>query len=73
MRATVGAVRAEAERPGVAWSWLLRADTARQSAALPLDAEGARALGDLLDEAVALLDLDRLLLDVLGPRSSPCR
>lgn len=68
MRATVIAMQAEAAQPGVVWNWLLRADTPRQSAALPLDADGVSALADLLDEAVAALDLDAFLLDVLGPR-----
>lgn len=67
MRATFGAVRDETAQPGVVWGWLLRADTQRQSAALPLDADGVSALRELLEEAVAVLDLDAILLDVLGP------
>lgn len=68
MRATVGAVCAEAERPGAVWGWALRAATARQEAVFALTGDGAHALGALLDAAVAALDLDALLLDALGPR-----
>lgn len=69
MGATVQAVRAEAGRPGRAWGWALRAETQRESAVFTLRSGGdALALGDLLDAAVAVLDLDALLVGSLGPR-----
>lgn len=65
MRRTLAAVRAEESAP---WGWALRADTSRESAVFRLVGDDAEALGDLLDTAVSVLDLDALLLDTLGPR-----
>lgn len=68
MRATVSGVRAQTGRSGACWGWALRAQTHRQSAVFELHGDDAHALGDLLDAAVAVLDLDALLLNALGPR-----
>ena len=67
MRRTLAAVRAEEHAP---WGWALRAETARESAVFRLVGDDAAELADLLDTAVAVLDLDALLLDALGPRPS---
>ncbi len=64
MRRTLAAVREE----DVPWGWALRAETARESAVFRLVGDDARELAGLLDAAVAVLDLDALLLDTLGPR-----
>ena len=64
MTRTVAAARAHETPAG----WALRAETARQRAVFRLTGDAAGALGDLLDQAVAVLDLDALLLDALGPR-----
>ena len=68
MRAAVHAVCDESERRRSPWGWALRARTDRESAVFSLSADDADALADLLDAAVAVLDLDALLLDTLGPR-----
>lgn len=66
MTRTVAAARSQSDAsPG---GWALRAETARQKAVFRLVGDDADALGDLLDQAVAVLDLDALLLDSLGPR-----
>lgn len=66
MHRTVSAVRAKAA--DAPWGWALRAETARQTVVFRLAGDDADALGDLLDAAAAVLDLDTLLLDALGPR-----
>lgn len=63
--ATVREVQGEAGRPGACWGWRLRARTAREDVAFHLDADDAAELADLLGAAVAALDLDALLADVL--------
>lgn len=68
MRRTLAAVCAEAERLAAPWGWALRTETQRQAVVFHLVGDDADALGDLLDAAVAALDLDALLLDTLGPR-----
>lgn len=68
MWATVSNVRAQAGRPGARWGWALRADTGRRSAVFTLTGDDAHALGSLLDDAVAVLDLDALFLRTPGPR-----
>ena len=65
MRRTLAAVRAETSAP---WGWALRAETARETAVFRLIGDDASELAGLLDAAVAVLDLDALLLDALGPR-----
>lgn len=66
MQRTLVAVRAGGGTP---WGWALRAETARETAVFRLPGvDDADALGELLDAAVAVLDLDALLLGTLGPR-----
>ncbi|MEM1041053.1 MAG: hypothetical protein AAGI91_00340 [Bacteroidota bacterium] len=68
LRSTLSAVCSEAGRPGACWGWTLRVRTSSQQASFLLWTAEAEALGVLLDEALATLDLDTLLVDVLGPR-----
>jgi len=65
MRRTLAAVRSQEDAP---WGWALRAETARESTVFRLVGDDAAELAGLLDAAVAVLDLDALLLDTLGPR-----
>lgn len=66
MHRTVATVRTDAA--DAPWGWALRAETDRQTAVFRLVGDDTDALADLLDAAVAVLDLDALLLDALGPR-----
>ena len=62
---TVRELEGEADRPGACWGWRLRTRTAHEDIAFHLDAAAAAELADLLGAAVAALDLDALLADVL--------
>lgn len=64
--ATVREVEGEADRPGACWGWRLRTQTAREEATFHLTIDTAAELAELLGAAVAALDLDALLTDVLA-------
>ena len=68
MRDTLDAVREAAARPGAVWGWSLRAETERQKVVFELWGDDADMLATLLHEAEAVLDLDAILLQTLGPR-----
>lgn len=65
MRRTLAAVQAEKD---ARWGWALRTETTRESAVFRLVGDDAEDLAGLLDAAVAVLDLDALLLNALAPR-----
>lgn len=68
MRATLQAAQDEADRRRPVGGWALRAETLGQTAYFHLYGDDVDALADLLAQAEAVLDLDALFLDTLGPR-----
>ena len=63
--------RAEADVLGAGFGWALRTGSARRhapAAPLELDGAGVGALDELVAQALAVLDLDALLLNRWAPR-----
>ena len=63
MRATVGALVA---RPGAVWTWELRTRTAKQDVTFSLWGDSALELDHLLEHALAVLAIERVVADALA-------